>query len=78
MACRTALGHQSELFGRHAGAIHGAIPTSPIHPTNAAHHMTATLLHFVRDDSGAAIMVTSVTTVGGKLTNSFTNVSNRL
>lgn len=53
--------------------------------------MTATLLHIVRDDSGAtaveygliagliaAIMVTSVTTVVSKLSNSFTNVSNRL
>lgn len=53
--------------------------------------MTATLLRFVRDDSGAtaleygliagllaAIMVTSISAVGGKLNNSFTNVSNRL
>ncbi|MPZ34769.1 MAG: Flp family type IVb pilin [Rhodospirillales bacterium] len=53
--------------------------------------MTATLFRFVTDDSGAtaleygliagliaAIMVTSITTVGGKLNNSFINVSNRL
>jgi len=53
--------------------------------------MTATLIRFVRDDSGAtaleygliagliaAIMVTSISAVGGKLSNSFTNVSNRL
>jgi pilus assembly protein Flp/PilA len=53
--------------------------------------MNATLLRFVRDDSGvtavdygliagliAVVMVTATKTLGGKLTNSFVNIGNNL
>ena len=53
--------------------------------------MNATLSRFIRDDSGAtaleygliaglvaAILVTSISAVGAKLTNGFTNVGNKL
>ena len=53
--------------------------------------MRATLTRFVRDDSGAtaveygliagliaSVMVTATQTLGGKLTNSFVNVGNRM
>ena len=55
------------------------------------HLMSAIFSRFVRDDSGATaieygliagliavVVVTSITTLGTKLTNTFTNVSNKL
>jgi pilus assembly protein Flp/PilA len=53
--------------------------------------MYATLSRFIRDDSGATaleygliagliatVMVTATKTLGGKLTNTFTNLSNKM
>jgi pilus assembly protein Flp/PilA len=53
--------------------------------------MSAIFSRFIRDDSGATaieygliagliavVVVTSITTLGGKLTNTFNNVSNKL
>jgi len=62
------------LPGPRAKAIYGAVPTSPIHSINAGHTMTATLVRFARDDSGATAVEYGLIAV----TNSFLNIGNKL
>jgi pilus assembly protein Flp/PilA len=75
------------------GIFQGIPPLAPNSPTNqqAGHTMRAILTRFVRDESGATaleygliagliatVMVTATKTLGGKLTNSFVNVGNKM
>src|SRR5882757_1324823 len=87
------LDRQAELFGfRHRtifdpAPVNGAASRSTHNSTTRIIDMLAIFSRFVRDDSGATaieygliavVIVTAVTTVGTKLTNTFNKVGNAL